>query len=149
MIRRGTFATLFTALTLTLLISCVNRVATHDAVLAAGLAELRASNDSFFEELQRTAGTPDAAWEAHIAWYEQTRAAIDALRKRAASSGVKDDLAIMALDTLDECVDQLEGAHATGFSAGEIPVLRTLFDSQLRMLIELEAARKPPAEVSP
>lgn len=149
MIRRGTLAMLFIAVLLALPAACANRAAPHDALLAAGLAELRASTDSFFEELQRTAGTPDAAWESHIAWYEQTRAAIDALRKRAASSGVKDDLSLKALDRLDDSVDQLEGAHAAGLSAGAIPVLRTLFDTQLHVLIELDAAAKPPAEVSP
>lgn len=151
MIRRATFAVLIAALVLALAAGCVSRVAPHDAVIAAGLADLQSSNSRFFDELLRTAGTPDAAWECHIVWYEGTRAEIAALRTRAESHGRKSDPTVEALELLQRSVAELEEAHAEGLSAGEIPVLRTLFDSQLRMLIELEAAKKrtAPAEVSP
>ena len=155
MIRRGRFATLIAAVVLAVVLAvvagCVSRVAPHDAVIAAGLADLQSSNSRFFDELRRTAGTPDAAWECHIAWYEETLAEIAALRTRAESHGVKNDPTVEALELLQRSVAELEEAHAEGLSAGEIPVLRTLFDSQLRMLIELEAAKKRAAstEVSP
>ena len=57
----------------------------------------------------------------------------------------------LMLALLDQSVAELETAHVDGLSAAEIPVLRTLFDSQLRMLVQLEAARKrtPVAEVLP
>ena len=118
--------------------------------IAAGLAELRSSHTRFFDELQQAAGTPDAAWECHIAWYEETHAEIAALRTRAASYGLKSDPTADALALLDQSVAELEQAHAEGLSRGEIPMLRTMFDSQLRMLIELEEAKKrTPAEVTP
>jgi outer membrane murein-binding lipoprotein Lpp len=132
------------AVVLALLAGCVSRVAPHDAEIAAGLAELQASHARFFDELQRTAGTPDAAWECHAAWYEETRARIAALRTRAESSGLKDDPTPPALELLDQTLDELEAAHAEGLSSGEISVLRTLLDSQLRALIQRETAKVTP-----
>jgi len=149
--RRGNVAMLIAAIVLALLTGCVSRVAPHDAIIAAGLADLQSSNSRFFDELQQTVGTPDAAWECHAAWYEETRAEIAALRVRAGSYDRKNDPTVAALELLEKSVNELETAHAEGLSAGEIPVLRTLFDSQLRMLIELEAAKKrtTATEVSP
>jgi hypothetical protein len=148
--RRSTVFTLLIAVVLALLAGCVSRVAPYDETIAAGLAKLQSSHARFFDELAQAAGTPDAAWECHVAWYEQTRAEIAALRTRAASYHRKNDPTAGALEMLDRSLDDLEEAHAGGLSREEIPVLRTLFDSQLRMLIELEAAKKrAPAEVTP
>jgi hypothetical protein len=147
---RGKVATLIVAIALVLPAGCISRVAPHDAVIAAGLAKLQASCNGFFDDLQRNAGTPDAVWELHAAWYDATRAEIAALRGRAESYSLKNDPTVDALELLDHSVNELEKAHLQGLSSGEIPVLRTLFDSQLRMLVQLEAAKQPaPAEVSP
>jgi hypothetical protein len=148
--RRAKVAALAAAIVLTLLAGCISRVAPHDAIIAAGLANLQSSCNGFFGDLQRNAGRPDAVWESHAAWYDTTRAEIAALRSRAESSSVKHDPTVDALALLDGSVDELEKAHIQGLSSGEIPVLRTLFDSQLRMLVQLEAAKQAaPAEVSP
>lgn len=142
MSRHGAVALLLTAFVLAGPAACVSRVAPHDESIAAGLAKLQASHTRFFDELQQTAGTPDAAWNCHAPWYEETRAEIAAIRVRAASYGQPNDPTVQAIDLLDKSLTELEQAHAQGFSAGEIPVLRTLFDAQLHMLIELEAAKK-------
>jgi hypothetical protein len=143
MSRRGNLALLVAAFLLAVLAGCASRIAPHDDTIAAGLAKLQASHARFFDQLQQTAGTPGAAWEAHAAWYKETRAEIATLRARAASYGLKHDPTPRAIALLEQSVDELEQAHAEGLSPGEIPVLRTLFDSQLRMLIQLEAAKKP------
>ncbi|HYC91872.1 MAG TPA: hypothetical protein VEO54_21850 [Thermoanaerobaculia bacterium] len=150
MSRRANAATLVVALLLALPAGCMSRIAPHDPTIAAGLADLQTSHARFFDGLQLSTGTPEGAWECHRHWYEETRAAIAVLQVRAASHGRKDDPTAKAIDLLAKSVDELEQAHAEGFSAGEIPVLRTLFDSQLRMLIQLEDAKKRPgiAEVS-
>lgn len=148
--RRIHIPLIIAAVVLALLSGCLSRVAPQDATIAAGLGELRSSHTRFFDELQRTAGTPDGAWECHIPWYQETHQRIAALRARAASYGVKNDPTSKGLELLDRSVAELEEMHAGGLSRTEIPVLRTLFDSQLHMLIELESAKqKPAAEVTP
>ena len=151
MSRRGKLVILIAAITLALLAGCASRIAPHDPSIAAGLADLQSSTGRFFDQLQQVIGTPDADWQCHAAWYEDTRAEIAALRIRASASGAMNDPTLDALELLDQSVDRLEEAHAHGFAAAEIPVLRTLFDSQLRMLGQLEAAkqRTPVAEVLP
>jgi hypothetical protein len=146
--RRAAAVALLALILLALPAGCMPRVARHDAAVAAGLAALQSSNTRFFDALQLTAGTPAASWERHAAWYEETRAEIGALRIQAAAHGARNAPTIDALALLEDSIDELESAHAAGLSAGEIPVLRTLFASQLRMLIQLEAA-KTRTEVSP
>jgi hypothetical protein len=148
---RGRLAIVVAAFLLAVLASCMSsRLAPHDQTIADGLAALQVRHTQFFDQLQQTAGTPDAAWECHQDWYEETRAQVAALRTRAASYGLASDPTGQALDLLDRSLDELEAAHAKGLSGGEIPVLRTLFDSQFRMLIQLEAGKRPAvAEVTP
>lgn len=114
--RRIHAAALFTTLLLALPAGCVSRIAPHDGTIAAGLAELRSRNTRFFDELQQAAGTPDAAWECHIAWYDETHAEIAALRTRSASYGRKNDPTADALALLDRSVAELEQVHAEGLS---------------------------------
>ena len=156
MTARGKAITVAAAIVLALLTGCSNRIAPHDAAIATGLAVLRESTDRFFDELRQSAGTQHGTWEYHANWYEETRAAIGTLRGQAAVYGSPNAPTVDALDVLKKGVDQLEEMHTAGLSAGEIPVLHTLFDSQLRMLIELEAAKKrdvpkggKPPEVTP
>jgi hypothetical protein len=149
--RRGKLTAIFAALVLALLSGCASSVVPHDEDLADGLAGLQSSTGWFFDQLQQVTGTPDADWVHHAAWYEETRSEIAALPVRASATGATNDPTLLALVLLDQSVAELETAHAAGLSAAEIPVLRTLFDSQLRMLIQLETARQrtPVAEVKP
>ena len=151
MSRAARLALLVAAIVLAVLAGCASRIAPHDGTIAAGLSALQQSHGRFFDQLQLSAGTPDAAWERHSAWYEETRAEIAALRTRAASHGLAQDPTGDALELLEKSVDELEVMHRQGISAVEVPMLRILFDSQLRMLAQLEAAKKRSgiAEVTP
>ena len=150
MSRRGKFTAILAALVLALLAGCMSTVAPRDEALVSGLAGLQSSTGRFFDQLQLVIGTPDADWVRHAGWYEETRLEIATLRVRASAHGAANEATLDALALLDQSVAELETAHAEGLSAAEIPVLRTLFDSQLRMLIQLEAAKqRTPVEVSP
>lgn len=151
MSRGARIAVLVTAIVLAVLAGCAGRIAPHDATIAAGLSALQQSHGRFFDQLQLSAGTADAAWECHRQWYQETRAEIAALRTRAASHGLEQDPTGDALELLEKSVDELEVMHMQGISAVEVPTLRILFDSQLRMLAQLEAAKKRSgiAEVTP
>ncbi len=151
MSRTARIAVLVTAIVLAVLAGCASRIAPHDQTIAAGLSALQQSHGRFFDQLQLSAGTPDAAWESHRQWYQETRAEIAALRTRAASHGLGQDPTGDALELLEKSVDELEVMHMQGISAVEVPTLRILFDSQLRMLAQLEAAKQRSgiAEVTP
>jgi len=148
--RRARLAVLLFAGVIALVAGCVSRVAPHDEEIARGLAGLQSSCGQFLDELHRTAGTPEAAWECHTAWYENTREELGALRVRAASYGTKNDATVDSLDLLRESVERLEIIHAGGVTAGEVAVLHTMLDAQLDMLIRFEAAKRPAGpEVTP
>ena len=84
-------------------------------------------------------------------WYEETRAWIDALRLHVSTHGPESTSALRALELLESCVDDIERVQAAGTSPGDVPLLRTICDTQLRLIVQLDVARlcAAPAEVSP
>lgn len=125
-----------------LIVGCsAQRIAGYDETLDRGAAGLHAKFNGLFDDLQRTAGTPDGTYERFAAQYDQLRVDIAELQSRAALQS-NNQLTNTSLMLLDDNLHQLEVAHRDGLTAGEVPVLRKLFDSQLRSLVQLETAKK-------
>ena len=145
---RGSIRSISLGLALILAAGCALRqAAPYDAGLNEGLAELQVKVDAFLEQLEGRAGTPEGAWERHASFYEGVRRDVEILRSRAAAHA-GNDITLGSLDRLAASIDDLERLHRAGLKGAEIPILRTLFDSQLRMLIKLEGAKKRPGEVT-
>ena len=128
-----------------------SRIAEYDENIDRGAAELHAKFNGLFDDLQRTAGTPDGAYERYAAQYDQLRVDIAGLQSRVALQS-NNQLTNTSLTLLDDNLHQLEVAHRDGLTAGEVPILRKLFDTQLRNLVQLETAKKrdaATAEVQP
>jgi len=51
-------------------------------------------------------------------------------------------LTVQSLDLIQKNLEKLEAMHAGGITAEEIEIVRTLFDTQFRMLVQLENAKK-------
>lgn len=126
---------------------CAARIAPYDPTLNDGLAGLQTKIAGFLEELEQRAGTPDAAWEKHAAFYESVRADLQDLRFRAAAHG-GNELTLGSLDLVSDSIDDLEQLHRSGLNGTEIPILRSLFETQLRMLIQLETAKRRTGEAA-
>jgi hypothetical protein len=116
-------------------------MASYNEVVDSGAAELQANVDGFLAGLEETVGTPAGAYEQQRAFYEQARHDIRMLRNVAAAQP-GNDLTLQSLDLIDENVVSLEAMHAKGISPHEIGVLRKLFGTQFRMLLQLETAKK-------
>ena len=124
------------------LVSCSGYfIATYNPAIDSGATELQQKVDGFLDDLQQSAGTPGAEYERHVEFYAGVRGDIRALRELA-SQQHGNDLTVQSLDLIENNVDKLEALHADGISAGEIGVVRTLFDTQFRMLVQLENAKK-------
>ena len=127
------------------------RIADYDIDVDRGAVALHAQFNGLFDDLQRTAGTPDGAYECFTARYQELRGAVADLQQRAALQP-NNQLTSTSLELLDDNLHQLESAHRDGLTAGEVPILRQAFDTQLRMLVQLEVAKKrddAPAGVKP
>jgi hypothetical protein len=116
-------------------------IATYNPAVDSGATQLQQKVDGFLTDLHETAGTPDGEYERQLKFYGQVRADIQALRE-VASQQRGNDLTVQSLDLIDGNVDKLEALHADGISAQEIDIVRTLFDTQFRMLLQLENAKK-------
>ena len=125
-----------------LILGCsVRYIAEYDPVVDGNARHLQAKLDALFEDLSRTAGTPEGAYEHYAARYEAMRADVAGLQYDAATQS-KNELTSTSLSLLDDNLQQLEVAHREGLSRAEVPVLRKLFDTQLRMIVQLETAKK-------
>jgi len=126
----------------TLAVSCSSYfIAEYDPAVEGGATDLQAKVDRFLIDLQQTTGTPGGDYEHHIGFYDEVRSDIETLRD-AASVQRGNALTVQSLDLIEKNVDKLETMHAEGISPEEIGVVRTLFDTQFRMLVKLENAKK-------
>jgi hypothetical protein len=116
-------------------------MAGYDPQVDSGATQLHQKVDQFLTDLERTAGTPAGEYEHNQAAYRELRSELDALRGLAGSQR-GNGLTVQSLDLIGNNLDKLEAMHADGISAKEIGIVRTLFDSQFRMLVQLENAKK-------
>ena len=116
-------------------------MAAYNPQVDSGAAQLQQKVDRFLTDLERTAGTPAGEYEQNQAAYGELRGDLEALRELAGSQR-GNGLTVQSLDLIGNNLDKLEEMHAGGISAKEIEIARTLFDSQFRMLVQLENAKK-------
>ena len=126
----------------TSLVSCSGYfIATYNPAVDEGATKLQQKVDGFLTDLQQNSGKPEAEYERNTGFYEDARADIQALRT-AASSQRGNTLTLQSLDLIENNLEKLEALHADGITPQEIDVVRTLFDTQFRMLVQLENAKK-------
>jgi hypothetical protein len=116
-------------------------IARFDPAIEGGATQLQEKVDVFLGDLERTTGTPEGQYENNVAHYEKLRGDIQALRLQA-SQQRGNTLTLQSLDLIGKNLDKLESMHRDGISAEEIAIVRELFDTQFRMLVKLETAKK-------
>lgn len=127
---------------ITSVVSCSGYfIAAYNPQVDSGATQLQQKVDRFLTDLERTAGTPAGEYEQNQAAYGELRGDLEALRELAGSQR-GNRLTVQSLDLIGNNLDKLEEMHAGGISAKEIEIARTLFDSQFRMLVQLENAKK-------
>jgi len=136
--RKRTKAILLSVATLAL--SCAF-IAGYDPRIDAGASALQQKVGTFLIDLEQTAGTPEGEYGRHIGFYDEVRTDISELRD-VASAHKGNDITLQSLDLIEANVAKLEKLHAEGISREEIGIVRSLFDTQFRMLLQLENAKK-------
>lgn len=127
---------------LVVILGCTARfVADYDEAVHSGASSLETRLNAFFDDLQRTAGTPAGTYEQFASRYEQLYADIEQLQAQAATHA-RNGLTTTSLLLLDDNLQQLELIHREGLTPAQVPVLRKTFDAQMRMLVQLEVAKK-------
>ena len=131
------------ALLLTLTCSCalMTPSAPYDPAFDAGLVALRKDVHAFFDELAASAGKPDGAYSVFAPEYRTFSDGIAALRGQAVRHA-RNDATVQSLDLLRENFDKVEAMHRDGLLPEEVEILRPLVDTQLRLLVELERAKR-------
>jgi hypothetical protein len=115
-------------------------IAGYDAQVDRRGNALRNKVDRFFNDLERTAGTPAAAYHKHTRFYAAARKDLKALRE-AAGKLPGNEITVDSVGLIEQNLDQLEAMHRAGITAPEVPVIRDLIDTQFRLLLHLEEAK--------
>jgi hypothetical protein len=116
-------------------------MAEYNPAVDSGATALQQKVDHFLAELEQTSGAPEGEYERHAKVYGELRSDIAALRDLAESRR-GNALTLQSLDLIEDNVRKLEAMHTDGISPDEIRIVRTLFDSQFRMLVQLENAKR-------
>jgi hypothetical protein len=116
-------------------------VAEYDPAIEGGAEALHQKVYSFLGDLRECAGTPEGEYERHTEFYTSVRADLAGLRA-IAETHTGNERTIRSLDDIGENLDELEALHREGVSSGEVALIAQLFDTQFRMLAELEKRKE-------
>ena len=116
----------------------------YDPAFAAALEDFGKNTDTFFEDLARTAGTPDGGWERFEPSYRALEADLNQLTQQAMVRRGNTPL-LQSLDLVRQNLDACEQMHRDGITPAEVSVVRRLVSTQVRMLLQLEQARRKEA----
>lgn len=128
-------------LLLTCACSALLPAAPYDPAFDAGMVHFQKDVTAFFDEVAACSGTDRGT---HSAFSDDYRSFVDriaALRGQAARQA-RNDSTLRALDLLGESFDKVEAMHREGLIPEEVDVLRELVDTQLRLLVQLERAKR-------
>lgn len=115
--------------------------APYDPLFEAGLVNLQKDVRVFFDEVGKYAGTGQGTHSAFASDYRTFSSRIAGLRGQAASHA-RNGSTLQSLDLLRESFDKVEAMHRQGLVAEEAEILRSLVDTQLRLLLGLERAKR-------
>ena len=116
-------------------------IAKYDPAIEGGAAVLHGKVSEFLNNLRECAGTPEGEYELHAEFYAVARADLAALRT-IAGTHANNERTIRSLEAIGENLDELEAIHREGVSSEEVALITQLFDTQFRMLAELEKRKE-------
>jgi hypothetical protein len=122
--------------------------APYDPAFDAGMVDFQKDVTAFFNEVAACNGTGRGTHSAFSDDYRSFGNRMAALRGQAARHA-RNDSTLRALDLLRENFDKVEAMHREGLIPEEVDVLRTLVDTQLRLLVQLERAKRGSAAEGP
>jgi hypothetical protein len=115
-------------------------IAEFDPEVVSGAEALHQKFGHFLSTLGECAGTPEADYSRHTAFYTEAWQDLERLEAEARSRP-HNELTLRSLEAIRDNLVELEGLHHLGISRGEVDVVARLFDTQFRMLVELENAK--------
>jgi hypothetical protein len=120
----------------------VKLVADYDETTDKAVTALQMNVEAFLVNLERNFGTPEAAYEHHTEFYDQTKVQLSAIRTRAAARP-KNEETVQQLDLLASSLASLEDLHELGFEdVAEFEPLRNAFQTSFTAILALELAKK-------
>jgi hypothetical protein len=122
--------------------------APYDPAFDAGMVHLRKDVTAFFDEVAACNGTDRGTHSAFSDDYRSFGNRMAALRGQAARHA-RNGSTLRSLDLLRENFDKVEAMHREGLIPEEVDLLRELVDTQLRLLVQLERAKRGSAGEAP
>ena len=115
-------------------------LADFDPEVVSGTEALHEKFTRFLSSLGECAGTPEGEFSRHDAFYTEAWQDLERL-EAAATRRANNELTLESIEAIRDNLAELEALHRAGISRGEVDVITKLFDTQFRMLVELENAK--------
>lgn len=120
----------------------IKLIADYDETIDKSTAEIQKKVETFLVKLERIVGTPAADYAQHVAFYDEVRVDLSALKVRA-SAIPQNTITEQQIDLLTGSWSDLEKLHMIGFrSKEEIVPLRKNFNQAFTQILKLELAKK-------
>lgn len=126
------------------LISCnsIRLISEYDEIADQKANELQEKVSRELIVLQRTAGTPEAAYEKHISFYDDVYVDLNTLQIRAQAMS-KNQIITEMIKQLKTNVNNMEAIHKIGFRTPEtVEPLKITFNSDFLNIIQFLSALK-------
>jgi hypothetical protein len=148
MMRERTFSTWLRFFTAVVVLAAttagctIKLISDYDETTDKAVTQLQRKVDGFLVDMQRKAGTPEAAYARNAQFYDEARVDVDAIRVRVQAIP-KNDITVQQITLIQDSLEKLEQLHKLGFSSPEeIAPLRTAFDTSFTAILKLELAKK-------
>lgn len=112
-------------------------IADFDPEVVSGTEALHEKFERFLSTLGECAGTPEGEYSRHDAFYAEAWQDLERL-EFVAQGRANNKLTLESIESIRDNLAELEALHRAGISRGEVDVITMLFDTQFRMLVELE-----------
>lgn len=123
----------------------VRLISDYDQQIDTSITAFQKKMETFLTSLERKAGRDDAKYEYNVAFYDEAKVDLSAVRVRAAAIP-KNDITIKMIDKLQDSLLTLEKLHKEGplgmIPPQEIYPLRSAFNTSCTAILKLELAKK-------
>lgn len=116
-------------------------IASFDPLVVSDAGTLQQKFEVFFSGLAECAGTPEAEFARHEAFYADAWQELERLEARA-QLRADNELTLRSIGHIRDNLAELEALHRLGITRAEVEIIARLFDTQFRMLVALENAKK-------
>jgi hypothetical protein len=127
--------------------AAIRLVGDYDEKIDEGVTALQKDTEAFLVKMESAPGDDVPAYAENIAFYDEAKVAISALRLRADATE-RNSITVQQLDALRRYLAGMEVAHRSGMKEREIALHRSSFQTVFTAILTFELAKRRGKDLS-